>query len=61
MPGSKEWRWYCRYCDQDLDRGVDAIACEDPGECPCSAGWGGDACGYIVCRYCHRPAAEVRR
>lgn len=61
MPGSGEWYWYCRHCETELTRGEDAVACEDAAECPCSPEWGGDACGYIVCRYCHRPATERRR
>lgn len=51
-------RWYCTHCEEDLRRGVDALACDDPDECPYSADWNGCACGYIVCRYCHRPAVE---
>ena len=58
--GSGTWRWYCTHCEEFLDRGEDAVACEDRKACPYSADWGGDACGYIVCRYCHRPATEVR-
>lgn len=59
------WYWYCRHCDQlleecDGDR-EDAIVCDDPAECIRSFEWGGDACGYIVCRYCRTPATEVRR
>jgi len=42
-----------------LERGQDAVACEDASECPYSGDWGGDACGFVVCRYCHRPATEV--
>jgi hypothetical protein len=53
-------RWYCAHCEEDLHRGDDALACDDPDECPYSAEWGGDACGYIVCRHCHRPAEERR-
>jgi len=54
-----EWVWYCRHCKQKLERGDDAIACEDPAECIRTDQWGGDACGYIVCRYCRRPASDV--
>jgi len=54
-----EWVWYCRHCKQQLERGNDAIACEDPAECIRTDEWGGDACGYIVCRYCRRPASDV--
>jgi len=54
----REWYWYCEHCEKDLVRGEDAIACEDAAECPYSGDWGGDACGYIVCVDCHRPASE---
>jgi hypothetical protein len=54
----RDWYWYCAHCEQELDRGEEAIACEDAAECPYSAEWDGDACGYIICRYCHRPAKE---
>jgi len=59
--GERDWSWYCRHCEIDLDRGHDAVACDDAAECPYSADWGGDACGYIVCEYCHRPASELVR
>ena len=58
MIGEGEWYWYCDHCGKELTRGVDAIACEDAGECPYSAEWGGDACGHIVCYHCHRPAKD---
>ena len=61
MIGEGEWYWYCDHCELELDRGTDAIACEDAGECPASQEWGGDACGYIVCKYCHHPASEKWR
>jgi hypothetical protein len=55
----QDYKWYCRHCEENLERGETAVACEDAAACPYSADWGGDACGYIVCRHCHRPAAEV--
>jgi hypothetical protein len=58
---SEHWVWYCPECNTDLTRGEDAIACEDPDACPNTKDWGGDACGYIVCTECHRPARERRR
>ena len=57
--GEREWSWYCRHCEEYLQRGKDAIACEDRTECIRVGEWGGDACGYIVCQYCRRPASEV--
>jgi len=54
-----EWTWWCRHCQQELDRGVDAIVCEDVAECIRVGEWGGDACGYIVCKHCRNPAAEI--
>ena len=56
-----EWLWYCRHCEEWLERGDDAVACEDAAECPASAEWGGDACGYIVHTKCHRPASQCRK
>lgn len=56
----REWSWYCPNCREYLSREGDAMACEDSAECPYSAEWGGSACGYIVCRNCHRPAVERR-
>ena len=52
-------RW-CKHCRESV--GLDYIdecaaeACSDLGECPYSAEWDGDACGYIVCPHCHHPA-----
>jgi hypothetical protein len=54
-----EWVWYCRHCEQVLERGEDAVACDDPAGCIRTDEWGGDACGYIVCRHCRRPASEI--
>jgi hypothetical protein len=50
--------WYCAHCEADLHRGDDALACDDADECPYSAEWDDDACGYIVCKHCHHPAKE---
>jgi hypothetical protein len=55
---SVEYVWYCRHCEEELERGETAVAC-DSLPCPCSGEWGGDPCGYIVCCHCHRPAAEI--
>ena len=54
-----DWRWYCKHCRQELERGEDAIVGADPEECIRAVMWGGDACGYIVCKYCRNPASEV--
>jgi len=55
---SLEYEYYCKYCEQVLDRDTEAHLCEDSNECPYTADWGGDACGYLVCNYCHRPVSE---
>lgn len=54
-----EWVWFCKHCRQTLEEGDDAIACDDAAECIRTDQWGGDACGYIICRYCRRPASDV--
>ena len=54
-----EWVWYCRHCQQVLERGEDAIVCDDASECIRIDEWGGDACGYVVCLHCRHPAAEI--
>jgi len=56
-----DWVWFCKHCRQMLERGDDAIACEDPAECIRTDEWDGDACGYIVCRHCRRPASDIDR
>jgi len=59
---SVEWDWYCRNCQEWLgdpeDEDSNAIICEDAVECPHSVDWEGDACGYVVCRWCHEPATD---
>lgn len=54
-----DWVWYCDHCKQILERGEDAIVCDDPVECIRTDEWDGDACGYIVCRHCRRPASDI--
>ena len=56
-----DWVWFCKHCRHVLERGDDAIVCDDPAECIRTDEWGGDACGYIVCRHCRHPASEVGR
>lgn len=54
--------WYCEHCEERIGypymEETHAEICEDAGECPRSQEWGGDACGHVVCKWCHEPASE---
>jgi len=51
---------YCKHCGESVGlHYIDDCAaetCSDPAECPYSFDWNGDACGYIICPYCHHNA-----
>lgn len=59
------YEWYCSNCEEwigwpDLDESP-AVICDDAAECPHSVDWDGDACGYVVCEWCHEPASDRTR
>jgi hypothetical protein len=58
----KVYEWYCENCEEAIGypyiEDTHAMVCEDAAECPKSIEWDGDACGYVVCKWCHEPAVE---
>lgn len=57
--------WYCENCEEFvgypyMDE-THAKTCDDAIECPYSEEWNGDACGYVVCKWCHSPAVTRYR
>ena len=61
----KVYEWFCSNCEgwigwPDLDDSP-AVICDDAAECPHSIDWEGDACGYVVCEWCHEPASDRTR
>jgi len=60
--GVEVHEWYCRHCEEwlgwpEIDE-HDAEICDDPAECPHSVDWEGDACGHVICKWCHEPAVD---
>lgn len=56
------YEWFCEHCDERIGYpympDTHATVCDDPAECPHSVEWDGDACGHVVCEWCHEPAVD---
>lgn len=57
--------WYCENCQEYIGYPymdeTHADICDNAADCPHSKGWDGDACGHVVCKWCHEPAGERYR
>lgn len=59
------YEWYCSNCEEWIGwpelGDSPAVICDDASECPHSVEWDGDACGHVVCKWCHEPASDRTR